>query len=236
MTKKGQNKRTKAISMPKVTRMSRKENVWAVTTKSGPYTKETSVALGVVVRNYTKLVNTMREAKKILSNGDVKVNGVIRKKHQFPVGLFDLISIPRQKLFYIMLFDKKGRLVLNELDSENKEKICKVTNKVMTKKGVQLTTNDARTFVGVKANVGDSLKISLPEGKIKEVLEFKEGMIAYITKGAHCSKTAKISSVVEGSIRKKELVKLSDGEKAFETISKNVFVVGKKNPELVGIN
>ena len=175
MGKKGQYKRTKIWSMPKVVNTSRKETAWTVTPKPGPHTKETSVALGIVIRNYTGIVKTMKEVKKILANNEVKVNGVVRKSHQFPVGLFDVVSIPKQKLFYRMVFDEKGRLVLATVENEPKTKISKVTKKVMTKKGVQVTTNDSRTFIGVKANVGDSLQITLPEGKVSEVIEFKEG-------------------------------------------------------------
>ncbi|MGI6589341.1 MAG: hypothetical protein ACOX1V_01605 [Candidatus Iainarchaeum sp.] len=227
MGKKGQYKRTKIWSMPKVVNTSRKETAWTVTPKPGPHTKETSVALGIVIRNYTGIVKTMKEVKKILANNEVKVNGVVRKSHQFPVGLFDVVSIPKQKLFYRMVFDEKGRLVLATVENEPKTKISKVTKKVMTKKGVQVTTNDSRTFIGVKANVGDSLQITLPEGKVSEVIEFKEGNLAYVTKGARCSQIAKIVELIKGAERKEELVKLQKGKEEFETIPRNVIIVGK---------
>lgn len=236
MGKKGQDKRTKTWNMSKVVNTSRKETAWTITPKPGPHTKETSVALGIVIRNYTKIVKTMNEAKKILTNEEVKVNGVIRKEHQFPVGLFDVISIPKQKLFYRMIFDEKGRLVLATIENEPKIKISKVIKKVMTKKGLQLTTNDSRTFIGVKANVGDALKITLPEGKVSEVIEFKEGNLAYITKGAHCSQTAKIVALVKGTERKEELVKLQKGKEEFETILKNVYIIGKDKAEVEVLN
>lgn len=236
MSKKGQDKRTKTINMSRVVNTSRKETAWTVTPKPGPHTKETSVALGIVVRNYIKLGKTMSEAKKILSSGEVKINGIVRKEHQFSVGLFDVISVPKQKLFYRMVFDDKGRLIINSVENEPKDKISKVTRKVMTKKGVQLTTNDSRTYVGIKANVGDSLKLSLPEGKVLEVLEFKEGNLAYITKGAHSSQTAKIIAVIKGTGRKEELVKLQKGKEEFETIAKNVYIIGKNKPEVEILN
>ena len=62
----------------------------------------------------------------------------------------------------------------------------------MTSKGVQVTMNDGRTFTGIKANVGDSVKISLPEGKAQQTIEFEEGALALVTKGAHCSQIATI--------------------------------------------
>ncbi len=236
MSRKGQNKKTKTISMPKAVNTSRKETAWTVNTKAGPHTKETSVALGIVIRNYTGIVKTMKEAKKILNNSDVKVNGVVRKEHQFPIGLFDVVTMVKQKMFFRMVFDTKGRLVLKAIDAEAKDKLSKVTGKVMTSKGIQLTTDDARTFIGVKANVGDSLKISLPSGKVTEVVQFKEGAVAYITKGAHCAETAKIVAIVEGTEKKEKLVKLAEGKEIFETTAKNIHVVGKDKAEIEALN
>lgn len=236
MSRKGQNKKTKTISMPKAVNTSRKETAWTVTTKAGPHTKETSVALGIVIRNYTGIVNTMKEAKKILNNGEVKVNGVVRKEHQFPIGLFDVVTMAKQKMFFRMVFDAKGRLVLKAIEAESKMKLSKVTRKVMTSKGVQVTTDDARTFIGVKANVGDSLKVSLPEGKVTEVIPFKEGSLAYITKGAHSSETAKIVAIISGTEKKEELVKMEKGKETFETTAKNVHIVGKDKNEIEALN
>ena len=236
MSRKGQNKKTKTISMPKAVNTSRKETSWTVNTKAGPHTKETSVALGIVIRNYTGIVKTMKEAKKILNNSEVKVNGVVRKEHQFPIGLFDVVTMAKQKMFFRMVFDTKGRLVLKAIEAEAKEKLSKVVRKVMTSKGIQVTTDDARTFVGVKANVGDSLKISLPSGKVTEVIAFKEGAMAYLTKGAHCSEVAKIVAIVQGTEKKEKLVKMEKGKDTFETIAKNIHVVGKDKNEVEALN
>jgi small subunit ribosomal protein S4e len=236
MSRKGQNKKTKTISMSKVVNTSRKETSWTVNTKAGPHTKETSVALGIVIRNYTEIVKTMKEAKKILNNSEVKVNGVVRKEHQFPIGLFDVVTMAKQKLFFRMVFDTKGRLVLKAIEAEAKEKMSKVVRKVMTSKGIQVTTDDARTFVGVKANVGDSLKIALPSGEVTQVVAFSTGAQAYITKGAHCAQTAKIVEIVEGTEKKEKLVKMEKGKETFETIAKNIHVVGKDKVEVEALD
>jgi small subunit ribosomal protein S4e len=236
MSRKGENKKTKTISMSKVVNTSRKETAWTVNTRAGPHTKETSVALGIVIRNYAGIVATMKEAKKILNNSEVKVNGIIRKEHQFPIGLFDVVTMAKQKLFFRMVFDTKGRLVLKAIDAEAKDKLSKVTGKVMTAKGIQITTDDARTFLGVKANVGDSLKVALPKGNVVEVIAFSEGAQAYITKGAHCAQVAKIVEIVQGTEKKEKLVKLASGKDVFETIAKNIHIVGKDKVEVEALN
>ncbi|VVB76361.1 30S ribosomal protein S4e [uncultured archaeon] len=227
MSRKGENKKAKAISMPRAVHINRKGNFWAVKTKAGPHNKETSVSLGLVLRDYIGVAAVMKEAKHILNHGEVKVNGVVRADHQFPVGLFDTVAIEKQKLFYRVLLDDKGRLVIKQNEKDLKEKVIKVVKKVMTSKGIQATTNDGRTFMGLKANVGDSVKLALPEGKAGEVIEFKEGALAYITKGAHCSELAVVKQIVAASAKKEKLVKLAEGKEEFETIADNVFIIGK---------
>lgn len=227
MSNKGESKQTKSRSMPKQIHVSKKETYWTIHTKSGPHNKGTSIPLGLIVRNFAQIATTLRETKLVLKNGEVKVNGVIRKSHQFPVGLFDVVSIDKQKLHYRVLLDGKERILLKTIEKESKEKVSKVTGKILTPKGIQITTNDGRIYFGVKANVGDSLKVAIPAGKVEEVIEFKEGATAYVTKGAHCSETATVKGIVEGTARREKLVKLANGKEEFETIAGNVFLIGK---------
>jgi len=235
MSRKGENKKSKAISMPTAINVSRKETFWAVKTKAGPHTKQTSVPLGLVLRNYIGLAKTMKEAKKMLNTNEVKVNGVVRSSHQFPVGLFDVIAVEKQKAFFRVMFDNKQRLIVKAMDKESKEKVSKVARKVMTSKGIQVTTADGRTYIGVKANVGDSLKLALPTGKVDEVLEFKTGMLAYVANGSHCAQIATIKEIVSGTQRRDALVKLASGKNEFETIAANVIVIGKTKPEMADV-
>ncbi len=232
MTSKGENKRAKSRSMPKQIPVSKKEHYWTIRARSGPHNKATSMPLGLVLRNFVQVASTLKEIKKILNNGQVKVNGVVRKSHQFPAGLFDVIAIDAQKLYYRIILDKKERLFLKQIEKESKEKVVKVNAKKMTKKGVQLTTNDGKNYFKVNANVGDSLRVSLPEGKVLEVIELGKGSIAYITKGANCSKTAVVEEVVEGTARRRKLVKFTIGKENFETVVENIFLIGKGKTKL----
>lgn len=228
MSTKGQSRQTKARSMPKQINVSKKETYWVITTKAGPHAKKAAMPLGLIVRNFAKIATTLRETKTLMHKGEIKVNGVVRKSHQFPVGLFDTVTVEKQKLNFRVLLDSKERIVLKELDKESKEKVSKVTSKIMTSKGIQITTNDGRTYLGVKADVEDSVKLKLPEGKVEEVIPFAQGSVAYVTKGAHCAQTATVKEIIEGNARRRRLVKLSNGKEEFETIAENVFIIGKK--------
>ena len=151
MSKKGGQLKTKALTAPKAVRIKRKENVWTVRTQPGAHKRVDSVALGVLLRDIAKLAESISEVKRILNNGEVKVNGVIRKDYRFSVGLFDVVEIEKQKLCFRVLFDTKRRIIIKEMKKPSKEKLCKVSYKRMTKKGVMLTTNDGKIFMNDKA-------------------------------------------------------------------------------------
>ena len=62
------------------------------------------------------IVDTRAEAKRVLSEGKILVDGVIRKDLRFPVGLLDVITIPLENVAYRVLLDSKGRLELHKLE------------------------------------------------------------------------------------------------------------------------
>jgi len=232
MGKKGGNKKTKALVAPKAVNIKRKEKVWTVHTQPGAHKRDKSVALGIVLRDISMLAKTMKEAKAILCAGEVKVNGIVKKETQFGVGLFDAIEIAGQKLFFRVMLDKKGRFILKNLENKSNEKIVRVEYKKATSKGVQITTDDSRVYFTNEAKVGDSLKISVPDGKIQEVLPMQKGATVYITKGEHCSETATVTDLIVGTIRRTKLVKLKNETGDFETIPQNMYVIGKDKPAI----
>lgn len=235
MSTKGESKTRKAMSAPKIARIPRKENFWTIRVKAGPYKKESAVALGIVLRDFAKLGGTLKETKKIINAGMLKVNGVPRKDHQFPVGIFDIISIEGQKLFYRMVIDSKGRLVVSEMKKPSNEKLCKVEGKKVTRQGIIISTNDGRALKNVKAGIGDTIKLSVPGNKVEKVFEMKEGSLAYLTSGKHAGEKAKIIGIVSGTAARKKLVKMqlmNEEEKEFETTAEKVFVIGGKAAEL----
>ncbi len=228
MSSKGEKKKLKSLNAPRAVHIKRKENKWTIRTSAGAYKKEDSVALGIVLRDFIGVAVNLREAKEILKKGEIKVNGKIKTEHKFGVGLFDIISIENQEKEYRVVYDKKRRVILKELKNKSNEKISKIMFKRITKKGIQITTNEGMVFIGAKGNVGDSLKIKVPEGKIEELIELKEGALIYITKGSHCSEKGRIKEIVKGTAKREKLVKIEQEKREFETLERNVIVIGEK--------
>jgi small subunit ribosomal protein S4e len=225
MSKKGQNRKEKAISAPKAVHIKRKQQYWSVKTRPGAHKRDESVALAIILRDYTGLAGTIKEVKEMLNNGDVKVNGIVRKDYQFSTGLFDTVDLEKQKLHYRVVLDAKGRLQVKEMKKPSSVKI-------MTPKGIQVTTNDGLTFLNVKAKVGDSLKIKLPERKVEKVLPLQKDAMIYVLKGLHGSEMGKVKEIIPGTAKREKLVKFMKGSQEYETVARNMMVIGEKESEL----
>jgi small subunit ribosomal protein S4e len=230
MSNKGEKKNWKALSAPKSVGIKRKQNVWTVKTKAGTHKKEDSVALGIVLRDLIGIAGDMREARDLLKQKEVEVNGIVRKKHYFGVGLFDIIELKNQKEKYRIVYDRKRKLIVNKIEDKDNEMIVRINYKRQTKKGIQITTSNGNTYLGQEGNVGDSIKIK--NGKIEKVLKLKQGAIVYIKKGLHCAEKGKIKEITKGSVRRDKLVKIEGKDHEFETIAENVIIIGENKEEI----
>lgn len=79
----------------------------------------------------------------------------------------------------------------------------------------------------------DTLKLSLPEGKIVEHMKMKEKDYAIVTGGKNVGKHGKIIQIekAEGKKRRNALVTIEDEEgRRYQTILNFVFAVGETQP------
>jgi len=236
MANKGETKTQKSLSAPTIRHLKRKTKVFTFKSRPGPHSKETSVPLGFAVRDLLEVSNNLKETKKILTEGSVKVNGTIRKDGRFPVGLFDVVEITPVKKKYRVLLDKKGRIILTEIDFKGETyKVSKIVNKKTGKNSkIKITTNDGFTFeLGKeKATIGDSVKIVFPEIKMGAVYHMDKDGVAFITGGTHVGEITTVEGITEGTLQRKKLVSLSNKDSKFQTVTNNVYVIGKGKAEI----
>jgi len=234
MAKKGARKSEKRLSASKTKMVKRKANTFTIKASAGPHNAQQSIPLGFLTRDLLELSSNRKETDEILNAGEIKIDGKPRKNKKFPVGLFDLISVEKNKENYRMILDTKGRLTPVKTEEKKATKLCKITGKKMNGKKIQLNTNDGRTFIETKTElkIGDSIKISLPEQKILEKLVQKKGNLAYITGGKHAGAKGTIEEIIKGDVNRQKTVKLKAKEKEFKTNSKNVFIIGEKKAEI----
>jgi len=223
----------KRMSMPTSWRVPKKTNKWITATSPGPHNKDSSLPLVVILRDMLGIVDNAKEAKTILLEKKVLVDGVARKSLKFPVGLFDVISVPAHNQYYRMLQDSKGRLYLNTIDEERAQfKVCRIMNKTTVRGGkTQLNLHDGTNILATEDyKTKDTIKVSLPDKKILQKLEYKVGNLAMITGGRHSGVVGTLSEITIIKSSKNNVVKISGTESDIETIENYVFIIGEDKP------
>jgi len=227
------SKHLKRLNAPRALRLHRKERKWTVRPNPGPHPLERTIPLGLIVRDYLSLTDNMNEAKKVITDGEILVDEVTRRNHKFPCGLMDVISVPKTKKDYRILFDRLGRLILVPIDSKDANwKLCRIENKTILKgKQIQLNLHDGRNKLVKKDEykTGDVLKISFKDKNIDEVYKLEKGNVSMIIGGTHIGETANIQDIEIVQSSKPNLAKMK-GVKEFTTLQNYVFPIGKTKP------
>ncbi|MBO8179571.1 MAG: 30S ribosomal protein S4e [Archaeoglobus sp.] len=221
----------KRLSAPKTYKIPRKVSKWVVKPSPGPHNKE-AIPLLVLVRDFLELADTGREARRIISSGEILVDGIVRKDYKFPVGLFDVVTIPKLEKSYRILFDEKGRYIPKEVEDADL-KLYKITNKTLVRGGkVQLNLFDGTNILGSNEyKTKDSILLRIPEKEVVDHLKFEEGALVMITGGTHAGEIGRIKSYKIVRSSAPNLVTVEGEERDITTIEDYVFVVGKKDSD-----
>lgn len=223
----------KRLAAPRTIRLHRKEKTWTIKTSPGPHPLDKSIPLGLIIRDYLGLCDTFKEAKKIIASGDVLVDAVKRKSHKFPCGLMDVISIPKLKKNFRVLYDQKGKLTLVSISDKDAEwKLCRIENKTTIKGNkIQLNFHDGKNKLVKKDEykTGDVIKISFSDNKIIDVFKFEKGKVSLIIDGSHVGQIANIEDIQIVSSSKPNLA-IMKGVNEFSTLAEFIFPIGKTKP------
>ncbi|UCD92872.1 MAG: 30S ribosomal protein S4e [Methanobacteriota archaeon] len=223
----------KRLAMPRSWSLPRKSHKWVTKPSPGPHPQEWSMPLSLILRDMLGHCDTGREARRIIGSRLVHVDGkpVTNPKH--PVGIMDVISIPSTKEHYRFLLDPRGHFTIMKLAAKDaKWKIVRIENKTTVKGGsFQLNLHDGRNILLEKNDYksGDSLKISLPEQKILGHYSLAKGNSAMLIAGKHAGELVHIENYTPTRNPKENIVTFEEG---FATVKDNVFVIGKKKPEI----
>jgi small subunit ribosomal protein S4e len=171
-------------------------------------------------------VETGREARVVIRQGKVLVDGTPRKEYKFPVGLMDVVSFPDLKKHYRIVPDEKGLRVVEIPAKEAGIKPVKLVSKQVVKGGkVQVTTHDGHNRLGVKADVGDTLLIE--DGRLKGILKMKPGTLCLVVRGKQAGRMGKLLKS-DGAAR--GLARLGSSKEVFEAPFSYIMVIGDKQP------
>ena len=222
----------KRVAAPKSWNITRKTHHWVVGANAGPHSKDKGIPLLVIVRDMLKIANNAKEAKRIINEGNIFIDGVARPDYKHIVGLFDIVSIPETNEYYRVLLDSQNRLKLYKEDA-GALKLCRVNNKTIVKKGaVQLNLHDGSNILASNDyKTFDTVILGLKDRKIVKHIAYKPGNLAMIVGGEHSGEIGKIKQIRKVRGSGTNMVAISN-ERDFETIEDYVFVIGESTPEI----
>ena len=157
----------------------------------------------------------------------MKVDGKETKSINRGVGIFDVLTVGEQS--YLCIFDKRGRLSYNPIDSKKAgSKLCRLNGKTTLKGGrTQLSFHDGRTMIVDNASkddwaTGSTCRINLSDGSITETYTASTGAQCYLTGGNH---VGEIATIQEVEIKRSSMPNEVSFEEGFGTIQEYVMII-----------
>ena len=244
MTRHGGQKVLKRLNTPAHLQIKRKHGKFFVNPSPGPHPRRFCLPLLHIVRDLLKIVDSHREAKKLIGLGHFKIDGKIVRNKLYPVGLMDILSIEKINKHYRILPDSHHGLILHEVtEEESIYKLCRIKNKKTIKGGhIQLNLHDGRNIV-IKVQdpkkpkedlyrCMDVLKISIPDQQIIKHLKFKEDNLAIIMSGKNIGQMGKIINILKRFGPKASTVAIQQNGSQTETLYSYTFIIGEDQSEI----
>lgn len=235
MANMGSRKHLKRYKAPKTWPIHPKEDTWTVKPAAGSHSIDDSLSLTLIIRDILGLADNSREAKRIINSGNVLIDGRVVKDYKFPVGLMDIIEIPKTGEVYRVLLDKKGRLQLKQIE-DNTSKLCKIVNKSTIKGGkTQLNLHDGKNVIVDEDtySVGDVLVLSIPDNEILDSFSLEEDATILVTGGKHTGEIGSINEIIINESSNPNTITVENNYKdTFLTLKDYAFVIGTDAPSI----
>jgi len=233
MGKKGGRNRLKRIAAPRSWDIARKGPRFVFKPSPGTHPISSSYPLGVVIRDLASMAGTSKELKYIVKGGKVLVDGRERKEPAFPVGLFNLVSVPLEGATYRLTPSPKGLVLAKVPENETDLKLCSVNSKTKVRGGhIQYGLHDGRSVVDDKLDLspGDSVLLSVRDQKIVGKAKLAKGSLGLVLTGDRAGQMGSIAEVKPGTVSRERMVRISLPSGEAEIPSRLVFPVGTDGP------
>jgi small subunit ribosomal protein S4e len=223
----------KRLAAPSFWPIPKKKYTWTFSPSPGPHKKDECIPLAIIVRDILGLAETGKEAKKIIKAREILVDGKVRTDHRFPVGLLDVISIPKLNKHYRVVPYKNGLKLIEIDENDAKKKILKIVGKRSIKGNrFQLNMNDGKNIIvnENKYRTNSSLLVEIPTLKILDYIEMDVGNLVLITSGQNSGKIGRIVEVKEGKFNVKPALICETEDKRVEVLKEHAIVIGREEP------
>ncbi len=245
MARMGGQRRLKALNTPAFWPILRKKHKWAVKPRPGPHPSHMSLPLLVIVRDVLQLADNAREARKIISEGHIEVDGRIRRDYKYPVGFMDVVRIVDTDEYYRFIPYPVKFFALQPIPKEEGEyKLSLIRDKTTVKGGnIQLNLHDGRNTVvkvqdprnpmeDVYKTLG-TVKLELPSQEILDYFPFEKNAVAIVIGGRNVGRVGRIVEYKRGMRLYRGVVTIEDPYgKKFQTSMDYIFVIGRDKPEI----
>jgi len=238
--KMGGRRHLKRLAAPEFWPILRKEAKWTVKPSPGPHPASRSLPLLIVVREILGYAKTYREARRVIAEGHILVDGVVRRDYKFPVGYMDVIEIKASGEFFRAVPVPTKVIALVPISKEEASyKLCRIENKTTVKDGeIQLNLHDGRNIIvppeeGRKFTTLSTVKISVPGSELLEYFSLEKGVLVTVVGGINVGRVGRVLSISEGVRHYRKLVLIEDirGGTFYTSLDK-VFVIGVSKPEI----
>jgi small subunit ribosomal protein S4e len=233
--KKSGRTKMKRISAPRSWDIARKEARFITKPSPGSHAVDKSYSLAVVLRDLLDMVATQKEVTQVLTRGEVLVDGTPRHDPGFPVGLFDVVSIPKEGKAFRMVPSPDGLVPVDIVSTEAGVKLCRVRSKVKVAGGhIQFGFHDGRSMLDDKleASCGDTVVMKVPAQSVMESVKLAKGATGLVVSGDRAGQVGRIVSVKKGTSTREKMVALSLPSGETELPERLVFAVGTDKPAL----
>ena len=227
------SKKLKRQMAPLFWGINRKNKRFVITVRPGSHPKNRSVPTALLLRDMLNVVTTLREAKSVIYNGKIIVDGIIRKSLHHSIGLMDVVELQGVSDVYRLVPTHGHTLQPIKIEADEKsKKLVKVTSKTTIKgKKTQLGFHDGRTIIAENnVNVGDSCLIQIPGQEILDVIKLEKDSLVLVTRGVNTGKIGRINNITEATFTLSKRINLTIDKKKFEMPADLVIVIGKEKP------
>jgi len=217
--------------------------VWAVRPQPGPHPLEKSIPLAVLVRDVLRYAKTLKEARRVISMGYIKVDGRVRRDYKYPVGLMDVVEIvPTGELYRMVPHPVKFLTLVPISREEASLKPCRIENKTVVKGGkVQLNLHDGRNHEvppeeASKYRTLDTIVLTIPEQSIVKHIPIQLGSLVIIIDGKNVGKIGRIVEVIQTFKRRRATVAVeTEKGEIIRTILEYVMPIGEDSKPVITI-
>ncbi len=215
----------KRLVAPKTWPILRKTTAFIVRPKPNGQRMEHTMPITVILREVLGLVETAKQARDVLHNQTILLNGKRIHDVDTAIGFMDVVEIDGKH--HRMLINQNNKLILVPAGKEDFT-IQKISNKTTLKNGiVQLNCTSGRNIKVEKDSykTGDSIVVGF-DSKISAHYSLAVGATVILIGGNHIGKVGKVEKIDGNTI-----IISANGEQ-LETATIHAYVIGKEKPAI----